>query len=478
MPLDIYAPVIHGIGVRDHEAFAEYSVQSLAAHLHASPSGWSSQPCPDPCEVFRPGHAHLADASGRSLVLDPLMWHAEMREPSRWRAAWWFLRTLFVLCAVHLLVNGQVVAEMPGARFRDFFLYLWRIVRAMTWMLVIGTLAIGLAIPLSIGVVIVPQLRHFVTDALGWTSDPETRFGVIELVAARVLEVGAQHTVLIGHSQGGAIATNASRVLDPNRTTLVTMGTGQALLAPVRASLGVPGASIVALVVAILTYVAAALVVMRALFVGVFEAIAGAVAAVRALRTDPTSVPDAVASAMFSPGALAALVCIPLIALAVIVYARVFSPAVEGVRDLCRPDLPGVDMCATFDLVSHPFTVLGDPSRVTKIVQSASLADHARYFANEIEVLTELDRQITHAGESDPAPVVVAARHRVRRAMRLHRVLRGTGSLVAAGAAFAWLASAPAAIIAGAAVYLAGTLLKSVRWSALQGSFAAGRGDV
>ncbi|WP_156761617.1 hypothetical protein [Microbacterium karelineae] len=492
MPIDIYAPVIHGIGVRDRQDFVENDVSAIADHLNASDTGWRRDACPAGCDGFEPGHAHLRDAGGRHLVVDPLTWFTEIREPSRWRAAWWFLRALFVLCAVHLLVNGQVLVDAPT--LRGLPPYLWRALRAMAWILVIGLLAVVLALPLTLAVAGVPRVRELATDALGWTSDPETRFGVIERVTSRVLDTDARHAVLVGHSQGAAIAANAAHVLDPETTTLVTVGTGQALLAPIRASLDVPWSSILALVGAIIVYVGSVVAIMRTLLLGaagllvaIVASLARLVSAAWALATDPASaadhaaaawqgIADAAAAIVFSPDVVILLACLPLVALTVVVYARTFAPAVQGVRELCRPNVPGVDMCARFDPVCHPFTVLGSPARVAKIAQSASLIDHALYFANEVEVLTEIDRQITGAGSDRTAdPVAAGARRSARRLMRRVRVARAAVALAAATAAALLVPGIWAATGAAILAYAAMTAAKHALWKARQRRFAARR---
>lgn len=489
--LDIYAPVVHGIGVRDHKAFAEDSVRLIAARLGGSK--WARRDCPPACEGFEEGHVHMVDERGRTLVVDPLTWYAEIRHPTRWRAAWWFLRALFVLCAVHLLVNGQVLLQAPT--LLTWPRYIGRALRAMAWILFLGSLAIALAVPLTLAVVVIPRARSLATDALGWTSDPETRTTVIELVTNRVLAARAAHTVLIGHSQGGAIATNASHVLDPTTTSLVTLGNGQALLAPIRASLGVSWASFAAVVAAIVVYVAAAVVIMRTLLAGAIALVAAAIRSlVHLLRAlmDPTYAPDHVASAgtgftdalgemALSPWLLIVAMCIPVVAVTVLVYARLLAPAVRGMRELMRPDVPGVDLCARFDGVSHPFTVLGSPARVVRITQSASVFDHVLYFDNEIEVLSEIDRWITGAGRDAPAPRARTARRWIRHRVRALRIWRAALVLAAMVAGFAFgLGTAPT-LVAAAGVYAAMTIVKRIVWGRAQRgragtrSFTAGR---
>ena len=321
---------------------------------------------------------------------------------------------------MHLLVNGQVLLQAPT--LATWPRYIGRALRAMAWILFLGSVAIALAVPLTLAVLIVPRARSLATDALGWTSDPETRTKVIELVTKRVLATRAARTVLIGHSQGGAIATNAAHVLDPKTTSLVALGNGQALLAPIRASLGVSWASFAALVVAIVVYVAAAVLIMRTLLAGAIGLVAAAIRSlVHLLRAsmDPSYAQDHVASAGTGfADAISDMALSPwLLVVAAVhprrrrhgarLYARLLAPAVRGMRELMRPDVPGVDLCARFDGVSQPFTVLGSPTRVVKITQSASVFDHVLYFDNEIEVLSEIDRWITGAGDERPGAVRV-----------------------------------------------------------------------
>ncbi|MTE24217.1 hypothetical protein [Microbacterium sp. ZXX196] len=494
MSLDIYAPVIHGIGVRSHEDFAEESVAAIAAHLDASPTGWERVACPAGCAQFAAGHAHLRGADGLGLVVDPLVWFDVVDQPPRWRVAWWFLRALFVLCAVHLLVNGQVLAEGPTRPVRDLPAYLWRAVRAMAWILVLGAFAVALALPLTLAVALVPKARSLAVDALGWTSDPDTRRDVSGRVSSRVAAVDAAHTVLIGHSQGGAIAANISRDLDPARTTLITMGTGQALLAPISATLHVGWASIAALAASIVVYVAAAAVLMRwlvaAAFALVSTAILGALelgAAVWRATTDRAEalahlgearrlVTDLATTLVLSPDVLATLLSIPPIAAAVLVYARIFAPAVAEIRDLCHPAARGVDLCATFDFVSHPFTVLGARRRIRRVPQSASIADHLRYFPNSTEVLAAIDREISTLGVGRHRDTEAArAGREVRGLVRALRVTRAIAAAAAATAGFLATGALTPALATGYAAYLTATALKQWRWTSAQRAFRAAR---
>lgn len=476
--LDIYAPVVHGIGVRDHKEFAEDSVRAIVTHLERAT--WRTRPCPAACPEFAEGHAHLVDDRDRSLVVDPITWFDEIRTPSRWRAAWWFLRALFVLCAVHLLVNGQVLLTAPT--FREILHYLGRSLRAMAWILVLGTLTIALAIPLTLAVALVPRARILATDALGWTSDPATRENVIERVASRVIEPRARHTVIVGHSQGGAIATNVCHLIGRDDTTLVTMGNGQALLAPIRASRAAPWWSFAALVVAMVAYVGAALAIVRAVLLAAVALVTASVQAlvhlVRA-ASDPSGSAGHAADAgagilraahefALSPALLLLVAAIPVVAVTVLVYARLLAPTVRDIRTLLDPGVPGVDLCARFDGVSHPFAVLGPPRRVATITQSASLLDHMLYFDNRAEVLTEIERWITGAGETHaPDPRASTARRRVR---RLVRTLRITRAALAIGAIATSTLVMPntLAIVVGVACYAVMTGVKHLAWKAAQ----------
>ena len=477
--LDVYAPVVHGIGVRDHKEFAEDSVRRVARHLERA--SWRRDSCPTTCDGFAIGHVHLVDDGDRSLVVDPITWFDEIRTPSRWRAAWWFLRALFVLCAVHLLVNGQVLLSAPSVA--GLPRYVWRALRAMTWILLLGALTIALAVPLTLAVALVPRARILATDALGWTSDPETREKVIARVTSRVVATRARHTVLIGHSQGGAIATNACHVLEPATTTLVTMGNGQALLIPLRASRGIPWTSFAALVGAMIAYVAAALVIMRTLLLGAIELTAAVVRGLALLvraATDPGAAPDHVAAAgagifaavealALSPQLFLVLIAIPVVAVTVLVYARLLAPIVRDIRHLLDPAIPGIDLCARFDGVSHPFAMLGPPRRVATITQSASLLDHMLYFDNRAEVLTEIERWITGAGgERTPDPRASVARRRMRHLVRSLRAARAVVALAAMAIASLLVPSALAAATIGSAAYAVMTLVKHLAWRAVQ----------
>ncbi|MBP2436953.1 pimeloyl-ACP methyl ester carboxylesterase [Microbacterium amylolyticum] len=483
----IHGLVVHGIGIRHHGEFAEQTVDRIAEHLGTSNGRWQETACTDACTGFEPGHRHLNGVDGDELVLDPVTWFDEIREPSRWRATWWLLRTLFVLCAVHLLVNALVLRDLPRGRLRDLARSVWRALRAMVWMLALGSAALALVVPLTLAVLLIPWARILVADALGWTSDPETRQAVIDRVHARAKQAPADRTVLIGHSQGGAIASNAARGLDPARTTLVTIGSGQALLAPIRASVHVGPWSFAALIAAILVYVAVAAYVIRtiALTAGTLAS-SGAVAlldagsamwaaalnlevaghhinhAAETMLAALTSSFDAL-----TPDLLLLAFCVPAVAVVMLVYAATVASFSDDVRALTRVRLAGVDICATFDPVSHPMTVLGAPERLHRITQSASIADHVRYFDNRVDVMAEVERHLSGVA---PTPMLRAARREQVAAVRTDRVLRGSAAFIAflAVAAASPIAPVWAGLAAATVVYALGTVAKGRRWKKRQ----------
>src|SRR5699024_6357485 len=129
----------------------------------------------------------------------------------------------------------------------------------------------------------------------------------------------------------------------------------------------------------------------------------------------------------------------------------------------------GIDLCALFDGVSHPFAVLGAPRRVATITQSASLLDHMLYFDNQAEVLTEIERWITGAGgERTPDPRASSARRRLRQLVRTLRMARAVVALAAMAVASLLVPSALAAAAIGGMGYALMTLAKHLVWKAAQ----------
>ncbi|MFT4260255.1 alpha/beta fold hydrolase [Microbacterium sp.] len=509
----VYVPVLHGIGTTDHSKFATRSVARIAAHLDAS-SQWHVNECPENCDGYSRGHQHVTHSSRAEAILDPVSWFDLIETPRRRDAVRWLAKTLFVLCCVHLLVNGQAVLDVfsrsgfPGIRegfrhpvstVRSLMLGVWRVLRAMLWILALGLGSIAVSLPALALVVTCPPALRLVSDALGWTTNDTSREAVLQRVSIQVNRPRVDHVVLIGHSQGGAIAAEVVRRRPKRTTTLITVGSGLAVLAAVRTGRAVSARAVVGIVIAILSYVAVAgfalfqfaLEALRLAAFMLLEAVHWGTAVWTAAISPKVSIAHATESMHLSISAAAHvlaftpdlgwLLVTPVLAIPIVwLYARAIRTSAGRVVKECQIDVSGVDLCATFDPVSFPLASFGGSARVRRITQSSSLTDHSRYFSNRSEVLTEIERHLTGAavGAVDHRGVMphdnADAPSRMLSAeatlsSRTARVARASGTLaIALIVSAGWPTLPHAAGLCALAAYVIGTLLKNSTWSRRQ----------
>lgn len=507
----IYVPVLHGIGARDHDRFASKSVSRIATYIRDAASGWEETTCPGTCD-YASGHRHLLHVSGAQAVIDPISWFSVLTRPRRRDTARWFARSIFLLCCVHLLVNGwsiwrafsgdtslSAAFRHPIREISAFLLATWRVIRAMMWMLVISVLAVLALLIATPLIFLIPHAHRLAGDALGWTSSDNMRESVLSHVTARVNRADSDHVLLIGHSQGGAIAAAAAQRRPRGRTSLITLGSGIAALDPIRLGREISTPSVVGMTLAVAAYIGAALLLLQPLLAAGFTAFgtfmletASVGAAFWAIGFAPNvslnyleaatqltahSVAVTIgAQPRFEWMFVAFLLTIPI----VVIYIRTLRPVAERVIAGCQITLPGADLCATFDPVSFPLLALGPPERVLRVTQSASLADHVRYFSNRTEVLHTIDAELTRiaTGErptgtgssvADDAAASRVLRKEARSSARTARVARASTALVAFASAIAACPALPwLAVGLAASAYAAGTVVMQLSWARRQ----------
>ena len=441
----------------------------------ASSSDVSGQPMD--CEVgcahaARGPHTHTRfeiEDRDTELTVQTFHWGADVAARNSLVVAWWVLRAALAVMLLQLvspwgvtqrrsrwLVNAYrryprrtvwaaiVLTPLLSAAvfFATFVLIgwlIWLVVRAGAY-LAAGVLGF-LIVPVYGGVVwligrVCPGAAArmstpilLINDALTWCSDADFRRWVVAECDDRIRAADADHTVLIGHSQGGSILTEWSREADlerRSRTTLVTLGSGQGILATLHEAL--KGWRIVQSVVAsatVLAFVAAALFLIWAFL----SSVGGTLALLRStavllqaawlgdLLLDEYVTASAEASAVdaraslsaaiaqltneSSPPALVVVAGLTFTVATLMLFAivlAVITPLARVIMARCVTEVDGMDLSATRDPISKPLHVLGEAARLQRIPQSGSVfLDHVRYWNNRISVWPAVAGAVSHA---------------------------------------------------------------------------------
>lgn len=453
----MYVPIVHGIGVSSHDDWAMRSVAETCTWWGRLTGGrWFAQPCT--CETgstYGPGHVHMRERDrNHEAVLDPVSWHdLRPQDVPWWRVVWWVVQNVGVLCMVHVLANLYQV--MTGTLADGVTPGRWLVstLRAMVWMAVFSVAVVPLAVVLA-SACLVPKVRSLAVDALAWTSDEASRDALLERVRHRVRTCGADDVVLVGHSQGGALVTEVGRAgVGTKRLTVITLGSGQALLATINTARGQGHWRTVVVLLGMAAYVIGMWLVTAPLLAGsiVFgtSLLAGAYwlgMATWSLALDPVlslSSTEAALRMSFSaldtallPGREPAWVwsagLIGLLgALVAWVSWRLLREWVGRVVSACRPDLPGWDAVALADPVAAPLRVLAEPRRLRSIRQSASLTDHVMYFANAVEVQRPLTEAVAAAAHGSKLTSAEVKEEALRDGLARRRLVRAVAILLA-----------------------------------------------
>lgn len=422
---DIYALVLHGIGVPNAERLVKTAVRNIARYIEMD--GWAEHECGGNCR-FDPGHVHLTGTSGEKssrLVIDPYYWGQLVPARNIFIVTWWALRAVFAL--------GILQFATPVMRFANYvetcverkgrlrigplayallllalgpFILFFRIV------VLLAVAAAGLTVLL-----ICPPLWKHARDAFAWCSDDAFEKEVIRSCGEKVARSGGKRVMLIGHSQGGSILTEYVLAQSPQfkkSVFLITMGSGQALLATLRRARAVDSWAIVAIFFTALAYVMAAITLilppalqlLSLLQSGLrgFGDFAAAIwlwpvldqhAVVATVGQQSSGTIHEVLGSISSPSPSLpswAYLVLPLLnAMMVVAVRYVVLPLGKEIAARTRPSVPGVDVVSSRDLVASALKALGSKKRVVFVRQASSFVlDHVIYYRNGISALPQI----------------------------------------------------------------------------------------
>lgn len=450
----VYVLYVHGIGVDHEDAYVGRTVPVLTRALsdpHGEP--WEATWCPSRCpHRGAVGHQHMSSVRGSTrvnLVIDALYWRDRVPRVSRFKVAWWMLRATLALSLLYLIMpfgRAQAVlvrAEgwsksrkaLVGVAVYLLLMVLVPVLGIWIAMLVLRSMLILLAGLVAIVALILSGKVRLASDALAWCSDETFRETVIKECEQRVEGAGADATVLIGHSQGGSILTEMTRnqARPPKNQSLITLGSGQAILATLYEARSHPALTWMNAVAAVLGLI---LVVFGLLLAPVQVALRGLAELITMASTvvqhiwvwplaDASKV-DRIYRTLSDRARLSAnenfrqafgtlthpqhpppmevLLPFGLFSfMLLLVIPRVLIPTGRAIMERTRSSAEGLDLGASRDVVSRPLQVIGHPDRVVRIGQTGRLTlDHTSYLQNSVSVMPVIVQQIDEFARRRP----------------------------------------------------------------------------
>ncbi|MBW0288001.1 hypothetical protein ATN38_03480 [Rhodococcus sp. FH8] len=445
----IHVPIVHGIGVTNHREWSQKSTEKLLSWWQATTTEKLSDIECDGCGVMRQHNHVLLNDDQCEVVLDPVLWGADVGDRTWNEAFGWFRHALFSLGLVNVAAalqslipshentkKGLARALVAGVR-RCVGLIARAI--AIVVLLIVGFIAriLGRALE-PLGRVLglrcqwLHRIKTMIVHALSWieVSDGGRR-AIADQVWASITSVDSDERVLVGHSQGGSIlAELARRGQLGRRDQLVTLGSGHALLATQRVletkqNVGKWGCLLVFLFAAPMSLLTISLTSSTAValrgFVVLLATIAYSTSAMLFAGLDASVSAHQTAAALSyyrklgevtaSDTALVWMGPITfLLGLFIAVGVAVTKNWLPEIAESNAIDCPGVDLVARHDPVASAMSLLGSPHRVVRIVQTDSVFfDHIKYFENGL-VLTDICRRIEAAANSTTGPSAVRTR--------------------------------------------------------------------
>ena len=424
----ILVPVVHGIGTPSRSKWAKKSVTPLAeAFIRSKTKKWTRRPCsvvgcPEVDDID--SHTHLtAQDDSVEAELRAVYWSDAVPAPGWFKAMKWTAKTATAILLTHIVAAclkvvgttsrqaGKSDAKHKHAEkdlgFRAMFLWFAR----FTALSLISVPVIVIATLSSIVMTFFPrEKKKHLLDPMAWTADAGSRKDVIDTVISQIRDHRAEHLVLVGHSQGGAILSD---VVNNWRSTpkpnLITLGSGQVILS-VAHEVGDRKKAIGAIlftVLAVLYGIFALICILPMIsllincigFVvtsGMSFAYAAWVTANDLSRGLAMMLQNTEAQTSFLQGLLSSVISYPLAPLAVgviffgiafmgasVCYKREIEEVIDSIKE-SRLTAEGVDISARQDYVSSPMSVMGNPERVQRIPMRGLFPfDHTSYFMHD-----------------------------------------------------------------------------------------------
>jgi hypothetical protein len=503
-PARTYVAIVHGIGEASAARWADKSVDRLVRWWKAAERDIAVRELecsPDCALADAAGHRHLAlrrGTSERRVDIEPIFWADRAQRPAYLRSVWLAVEVVLLIGLVDLIA----ASNRMNRRRRRSTSRLTHNMAAMpdhAWG-TLGLIARALLVPvlgppIALALALAPWGNRKVGDAFAWSIDHRGSRAVISgYVRSRVINASARSVVLVGHSQGGSILAELEVRLRgrPGNVRLVTLGTGQALLAAIaqlrsRWRIGRSLGAWLAIFVLGTLMLGMVLRLLSELIPYVAEWVVAVIDFGASFwQHDTTHVPGLRAQYSVRPWnvALADLVdqtasLLPyllfLFAVAAVVIAlcvRLVGDRPVTLAEVVRTNAVGLDIVASRDPIAAAMLELGESARVRRIAQCGALsADHTTYFRNGCSALPLLISEIERAAgwepgaEDDPTPA--AGFHRaglvVRRVSRPWLVAAVILTTIALGG------SDPAGgiVLAGLAAAAASSVLvslSSLRW--------------
>lgn len=452
---------VHGVGVRQPERYVTKTMKELAGRLIGEDhSEWDPCADPDGCEIARfgdHGHGVVRTPSGEAtLTVQAFHWGADVPRKPAWVVAGWLLRSAVALSLLQLVAPAGMVSRW-SAWFTQrstvgqgvlgvltfFFLLpvtivcaVWALWLLTTALLILVAGVVGAGLLVFVGLLgwacrpFSPRLSAMVTapvllinDALSWCSDEAFREWLIGQCERRIQAAGEAEIIAVGHSQGGSILTEWSHDSGSSvgSCTLITLGSGQGILATLRELQQHKLRSTLIVLASVALYV---LLVVATLLIAVAagSSLYGALGTnlqlvfewlwtlpLADLRASAVTMSHGLAEqystlfeALEKPTTLpVTLLVAPLFTAGLSVATQLFiKPLSERILQRTRSSLPGMDVCASRDIVSRPLHVLGSVDRVWRIPQTGTWTyDHIRYLSNEMTVAPTINYSLSLAAE-------------------------------------------------------------------------------
>lgn len=462
-------PIVHGIGTASRSRWFEKSVKPLAESFTRSLTmSWTQETCDSiGCRNRQDGenHTHLTTDNGTvEAELRAVYWSDAVSIPRWFQSVKWSAKTAVVILLTHIVAaclkaicptseqaNGKSPKEITagGPNFKELLAWFVR----FTALSLVSVPIIVLTILGAIVMAPLPRKRKkHLLDAMAWTAAPESRKAIRENVIEQIRADNHEHTILIGHSQGGAILSDiVNEWTEKSSPILMTLGSGQVILSTARlvdTRKKVVGA-IVYISLLVLYGIAAIAVILPLVsvllnFLGIIAGSGIALASVVwAIANDLElgflllgqfadsqmgllpALTRSVLSIPIAPVAVVAVMFGALLLLAGAVFRKQINEIIVAMKD-SQVKAAGVDISAHQDYVSSPMSVMGNPKRFLRIpMRGIFPLDHTSYFQSRhlaLRPIVEAAEELVESKYPESKPGARLNDGRCEYSARLHAI--------------------------------------------------------